>query len=175
MIVPVVKTTKGFSDCCDGWMEDCDSAIICSKRSMTRQLRPFFVQELLKPLCTRGRHPYLPRRGGWTTRHACICTQERCTCKSHACKAYADLTRRHLLPHDTLSKCSSAITPHSKLWSGGLEPGFGCCAGTSECYAHIVAAPAVLRGCELPAGLPGHWWWRQFRGRRGRWYLHSRP
>ena len=67
MTVPVVKTTKGFSDL----IQACDSAMICSTRSMTRQLRPFFVQALLKPLCTRGRHPYLPRRGGWTTRHAC--------------------------------------------------------------------------------------------------------
>ena len=79
------------------------------------------------------------------------------------------------------SESTSAISLHRMLWSGGLELGIECCADTLECCAHRVAAPspgwfaAVLRSCELPAGLPGHWWWRQFRGRRGRWCLHSRP
>lgn len=68
MLLPVHMTLKGSS----GVFLQGDSLMICSTRSMTRQLRPFLVQDLLKPLCTKGRLPYLPRLGGCTTRHACI-------------------------------------------------------------------------------------------------------
>jgi len=47
------------------------SLTICSTRSTTRLFRLFFVHDLLKPLCTRGRLPCVPRLGGCTTRHAC--------------------------------------------------------------------------------------------------------